>query len=154
MPIVPGSTLDRKNGMRLFGMFVAAAVSLSALLVQGTAHGCRCVEPTIQQAYRRADLVVAVTIDEVGSSGNDAVRARATVREAWKSLAPASITFVSGEDCIYDVKVPQKHLLFLYRGDDGTFGTIRCRGNLPFANAKSSLAWLKRHGKRAPISKS
>jgi hypothetical protein len=137
--------------MRFQGSLFVLAGIVAGVLVPGTVHACRCVEPAIGQAYRRADLVVVATIDKVGSSEGNVMKATATVSDAWKTSAPATITFISGEDCLYEVKAGQKHLLFLYRDPGGTLGTIRCRGNRPLSNAKEDLSWLKRHGKRSSV---
>ena len=134
----------RLNSQLLF------AIAVMPFWAPSAAQACRCVEPTIKQAYRRADLVVVATIDAVDRSG-DTMKARATVSDAWKAPAPTTITFLSGENCVYDVEVGQKHLLFLYTGDGGVYGTVRCRGSRPLAKAKESIAWLKRHGKPGDI---
>jgi hypothetical protein len=131
-------------------MWLVSLVMTVGIFAPAGAQACRCIEPTVKAAYRRADLVVVATIDEVDRSG-ETVKVRATVSDAWKVSAPAQITFLSGETCAYDVGVGQKHLLFLYNGEGGVYGTVRCRGSRSLASARKSIAWLRRFGKSASV---
>jgi hypothetical protein len=127
-------------------------LSLLAIgLYPNVAAACRCVEPTVRQAYRRADLVVVATVEGVERTKDDVLKATVSIKRGWKTAPPSRLTFVSGEDCSYEVKVGEQHLLFLYKASDGTYGTIRCRGSKAIPAAGNSLAWLNRHAQSIPV---
>lgn len=128
---------------------VLAGALGALLLLPGAALACRCTEPGPAAAYRRADAVALVRVEEVAApDAEGTVRATATVRQAWKASLAASVRLVTGESCAFLLAAGQEYLLYLAAGQ-GEYGTYICRGNLGASGAGGRLGWLRRHGRRA-----
>ena len=128
---------------------------LGALCFVGEANeasACRCREPMVGTAYRRAALVVLAETVAVRSrpeiQGQTVI---VRVHNAWKEDSPEELTIVTGSDCAYMMKLGEKHLLFLSPAEGDSFTTGKCMGDRAAGDAKSSLSWLRRHGTVATI---
>jgi hypothetical protein len=77
-----------------------------------------------------------------------ALTATVDVSKAWKRRAPGQIEVVTDSNCAYEFAPGREDLLFLQTAPAG-FGTNRCLGNEPAANAKKMLDWLKRHARES-----
>jgi hypothetical protein len=119
---------------------VAFAMSLRPAL------GCRCIEPSLQSAYKRADSIAQVRIDKVSAPTSDGtVTAQGEVLTTWKVSLPLHIEIVTGEDCAYPLKAQKIYILYLSKGDT-SWGTYKCRGNRSLREAGQTLRWLNRYG--------
>jgi hypothetical protein len=131
--------------------FMPVASLLGAFAFAPAAFACRCAEPSLAAAYRRAGAVALVKVIEVKpGSGETMVNTLVAASEAWKSDVPSRFTVVSGEDCIYPMNPGEQHLLFLTRTGE-ILSTYRCRGSRPADQAKPALEWMKRHAKPAQV---
>lgn len=139
MPRSPGAT-------RLLPS-VALALTLAAA---GPALACRCKEPGDAAAYRDAQAVVRanvvqVTGNAVGPGGAVAVLA---VDEAWKSAVGERIEVETSTTCGYVFEPGKDYLVYLRKSATGvTYGTRKCMGNKPLADAQERLNWLRRNGR-------
>lgn len=124
---------------------------LIALLVPFEAWACRCMEPTLQDAYASADVVAMVQIREVVALADGVVRTTGEAIQSWKSDVPYTLHIFAGDNCMYALESDGIYLLYLTRGKSGDFGTSRCRGNRHEAEAADSLLWLTRYGRRSTI---
>jgi hypothetical protein len=117
------------------------------------AFACRCVEPSVRMAYKRADVVVIAKVLKITSGPEpNAITAVLSVSQAWKRDIPTQITLVSGEDCVYMLGKDQEHVLYLTKDKaENLYGTVRCRGNKLVFKAQQALEWLRRYGKPAKI---
>ncbi len=129
-------------------MRVLIAALLAVLVWPALAIACRCNEPTMSQAYARADAVAMVSIEAISQLPGDITCAKGVVTQSWKSTLPESLTIFTGEDCSYRLNKGGTYLLYLKRNKDGEFGTYRCRGNKSEAESAAPVRWLNRHGKR------
>lgn len=120
---------------------------LCAALWPLQATACRCQEPGPSAAYKRADAVADIRIDEVSVLEGDITQARAEVLQSWKSVLPRSLSVYTGEDCMYPLAKGNRYLLYLKRDDQGRFGTYVCRGNLDHSRSANRVRWLNKHGK-------
>lgn len=120
-------------------LLAAALLVLPAL----PAAACRCTEPSAEAAFARADVVALVRIEAMGEPGTDgAARGHATVLRAFKGSPPPLLRLVTGEDCAFPLQVGETWLLYLAGGPE-EWGTYRCRGNLPLAEAAPRIAALE-----------
>lgn len=140
------------DGGLAWGRWCALVVAVScAALAPARALACRCREPGVATAYRRAASVVLAEAIEVRERPDiQGQEARLRVVGAWKTDAPAVVTVVTGTTCAYLFKPGEKHLVFLV-SQQGSLGTGKCMGDLPEGKAKAALAWLARHGKAGAI---
>jgi hypothetical protein len=123
-----------------------------SLLATSRADACRCREPAVGAAHRRAELVVMAKVLEVKPRASDpqGQEAKVQVLDAWKKDTAQTITVTTGTDCAYPLTVGDRHLLFLTSAGDG-LTTGRCMGNLPAARAQRAVTWLSHHGKRGVV---
>jgi hypothetical protein len=116
------------------------------------AWACRCVEPTVDRAYARADAVARVQVNQIVTLADGSTRIEAQALESWKSDVPRALRIATGPDnCAYTPTAGETHLLFLQRGEQGELTTARCDGNQTQAEAADSLRWLTSKGKRSSM---
>jgi hypothetical protein len=128
------------------------AVLLGLVVAPLPALACRCREPPIGSAYRRASVVVLAEAIEVrGLPEIQGQEVKLRVIQTWKADARAIVTIVTGSDCAYSINRGETYLLFLVSAPPGGLTTGKCMGDVPEGMAKVSLAWLSRHGKRGVI---
>jgi hypothetical protein len=132
---------------RVGPLAVATAACLLGAFGGRPAGACRCQEMLVKDAYRWADMVVLARVQAIDAADGDRWRATVAVTRAWKAPSPATMSFVTGEDCAYTVAIGEEHLLFLKRDESGSYGTVRCRGSRLVSRARDSLGWLTRHGR-------
>jgi hypothetical protein len=110
------------------------------------ALGCRCIEPSLQNAYKRADSIAQVRIDKVSVPSSDGtVIAQGEIVTTWKMSLPSRVEIVTGEDCAYPLKAQETYILYLSKGET-SWGTYKCRGNRSLGEAGRTVRWLKRYG--------
>lgn len=110
------------------------------------ALGCRCIEPSLQSAYKRADSIAQVRIDKVSVPSSDGtVIAQGETVTTWKTSLPSHVEIVTGEDCAYPLKAQETYILYLSKGET-SWGTYKCRGNRSLREAGRTVRWLKRYG--------
>ncbi len=108
--------------------------------------GCRCIEPSLQGAYKRADSVAQVRIDKVSAPSSDGtVTAQGEILKTWKANLPSHVEIITGEDCAYPLKAQETYILYLSKGN-ASWGTYRCRGNRRMEKAADTIRWLNRYG--------
>ena len=114
------------------------------------AWGCRCLEPTVADAYEAARLVALVRVDStVPGPAGERVEARAV--RAWKADIPRTITFLNDADCDFPLQSGDLYVLYFARGVDGTLSTGRCKGNRREPDAMVVLEWLHHHGRPSSV---
>jgi hypothetical protein len=120
-------------------------------MAQGShAEACRCREPTIQQAYRRAELIVYGTVVDVTSrAGADRLHVTLEVGKVWKGSADPTIAVTSGSNCRFEPARGRAALLYLVRSATGEWTTGRCMGNSVGEAASARVPWLDQHAKNA-----
>ncbi len=123
------------------------------LAAPSQALACRCAGPiSPQTAYRHADVVVvAKVITVTPNAGDNGVIATVRVSQAWKEAVPGELTVATDSTCAYGFTPGHEDLLYLSRTLAGVYGTTRCNGTQPLANAKKALGWLNRYGRPAKI---
>ncbi|MGI8743138.1 MAG: hypothetical protein ACR2NN_11330 [Bryobacteraceae bacterium] len=134
--------------------WIALALPILAFAIYvEPALGCRCTEPSLPSAYKRADSVAQVRIDKVSPSSSDGtVTAQGEIVTAWKTSLPPHVEIVTGEDCAYPLKAQGTYILYLSKGDTA-WGTYKCRGNRALGEADRTVRWLKRYGHSINTSK-
>jgi hypothetical protein len=127
-------------------------VVLLALGASYRAYACRCVEPSVKSAHRRASMIVlGEALEVVPRPDIQGQEVKVRVLESWKSDSVEIVTIVTGTTCSYPLKTGEKHLLFLIFSEPGHLTTGRCMGDLPLEKAKQSLAWLGKHARRGTV---
>src|SRR4051812_42233515 len=93
------------------------------------AVACRCTEPSLGSAYKRADSIAQVRIEKVFPPSSDGtMTVQGEVVSTWKASLPTRIEIVTGDDCLYPLKAGETYILYLSKGA-GSWGTYKCRGN-------------------------
>jgi len=123
---------------------------LAALSLSRSAAACRCVDPSAGRAYALGDLVVLGSVESQEQRGEVSV-ATFVVERAWKLNVPRRIKIIFGGACPFPLQTSGRYLLYGTRIDAKAFGTRRCRGNRPYAQAGAPLDWLRRHGTEAVV---
>jgi hypothetical protein len=133
-------------------LWLGAAIALSGLGAVRTINACRCVEPSLPEAYRAADAVVLAKVQRLEPRpelGGSAIFL--FVESAWKGEVDQELAITTGTDCLYSVEVERKYLLFLRRGAGRAFTTGRCMGDRPLEGGEQTLRWLEQSGKQVPV---
>lgn len=118
------------------------------------ALACRCREPAIATAYRRADAVVQALVVKVVPTpqppGSTAILA---VSKTWRRDLPDEIAVSTVTDCAYEWREGREYVLFLVRDSTGVLSTGRCLGNRPVEDAGDMLTWLQGKGEPGEVRK-
>lgn len=128
--------------------YFAATTLVVGLLLAGLvqpALACRCTDPSVKAAYKRADAVARVHIlADMTETDVQVFSTKAHVIKSWKMALPDDITVVTGDDCAYRMTAGEDYILFLSSGGIATYATYQCRGNRKVSDAKHVLKWLNK----------
>ena len=134
----------RRATSALLGLALSACVQ--------PAFACRCVEPSLQYAYKHADAVGKIRINDVSVPSSDgSVTAQGEILKAWKANLPLHIQIVTGEDCAYPLKAHETYILYLSKGG-ASWGTYKCRGNRSLRRSGDTIRWLNKYGTPIKVS--
>lgn len=126
-------------------VFLYSAVLLS--LTTTHAYACRCKQPSIQEAYDAAALVVQADVSDFASlpsgRGNVAIL---KIKQAWKGQALDKISVVSLTNCHFSWEVDKEYIVFLYEEPNGMYSTNKCMRNVSGKKAESAVKWLEENG--------
>ena len=128
----------------------AIVVLLGGFGFSKPAVACRCKEPSPRVAYHLADGAAFGSVESQKESG-DVTVSIIVVDRAWKQSIPRRIRVVSAKPCGFPFETGERYLVFLTEGTADSFGTRRCRGNVPASKATATLRWLRAYGKQADL---
>ena len=141
--------MKKTNGSSRTGL-ISCLLGLS--LLSGNTLACRCQEPTMENAYAKAEVLVRARVtqvipapDQAGSTGI------LSVLEAWKQSVPRVLAVSSLTSCAFPWDENREYFLFLMRDSNGLFSTARCLGNTTADDAGTIIEWLSTQGAPASI---
>jgi len=127
------------------------AIGLALIMIlPSAALPCRCKEPSMQVAYKRADTVVVAKVISITTDPNTRMTVVLSVSQVWKRDSPEQVTITTGPPCGYNLEKDSEYLLYLLRAPNGIYTDI-CARNRKLEQAKEPIHWLQRYGKSAKI---
>ncbi len=119
---------------------------LICMLSATSAIACRCKQPSLEDAYKNASLVVHASVKDVvtmpSGEGNTTIL---EIKNAWKAMSPARLAVISLTNCHYIWENQQEYIIFLTEEPNGMYSTDRCRANNKIDSKPDMLEWLNKN---------